>query len=132
LIYLDSSALVKLAHLENESLELEGWLHQRRSERRVASVLAEVEVPRALLRCTSDIALRTAIVLANVDRIEVKATIRAAAAAFNEPALRSLDALHLATALELRGEITALVSYDRRMLAAAVAQGLSTVSPGLQ
>lgn len=130
MIYLDSSALVKLAHLEKESEQLEGWLRRRRSERRVASALVEVELPRALRRCTADIAFRTAIVLANVDRVDIKATIRAAAAAFGDPALRSLDAIHLATALELRDDVTALVSYDRRMLAAAVAQGLPIASPG--
>jgi uncharacterized protein len=132
LIYLDSSALVKLAHLENESGALEDWLHARRSERRVASALVEVEVPRALRRRTSDIALRTGIVLANVDRVDLTARIRAAAAAFTEPGLRSLVAIHLATALDMNGEVGALVSYDRRMLDAAAALGLPTESPGLQ
>jgi predicted nucleic acid-binding protein len=132
LIYLDSSALVKLAHVEAESLQLEEWLAGCRSQRRVASTLVEVEVPRALRRRTPDIVLRTAAVLSNVDLLDIDSGIRAAAAAFPDPMLRSLDAIHLATALRFRAELSAVVSYDRRLLDAATAVGLPAVSPGLQ
>ena len=61
-------------------------------------------------------------------------TIRATAAAFAEPTLRSLDAIHLATAQVLTNEsgteLLAFVTYDRRLLDAAKATGLPTASPG--
>src|SRR3954468_9366439 len=67
-------------------------------------------------------------------RLEIDATIRATAAAFAEPTLRSLDAIHLATAQVLTNEsgtsLHAFVTYDRRLLGCAKAAGLPTASPG--
>lgn len=66
-------------------------------------------------------------------RLEIDATIRATAAAFTEPALRSLNSVHLATAQILAQQsdatLTAFVTYDKRLLAAAQAAGLPTASP---
>jgi predicted nucleic acid-binding protein len=67
-------------------------------------------------------------------RLEIDATIRATAAAFAEPTLCSLDAIHLATAqvlaTESGAELIAFVTYDQRLLAAARTVGLPTASPG--
>ncbi len=67
-------------------------------------------------------------------RLEIDGTIRAMAAAFTEPTLRSLDAIHLATAQLLTNEsgaaLLAFVTYDRGLLDSAKALGLPTASPG--
>jgi uncharacterized protein len=68
-------------------------------------------------------------------RVEIDATVRATAVAFTEPTPRMLDATHLATAQILANEagvsLTAFVTYDRRLLAAASTVGLPTAAPGL-
>jgi hypothetical protein len=66
--------------------------------------------------------------------LELDATVRATAAAYAEPTLRSLGAIHLATAQMLAGQsgstFEAFVTYDKRLLAAAATIGLPTASPG--
>lgn len=134
MIYLDSAALVKLCHDESSTAELVNWLNERHGQALVTSALAEVEVPRALARYAPDAVASAPAQLARTYRIEIDQTVRATAAAFPEPDLRSLDAIHLATAQIVRDpsdELT-FVTYDRRLLAAAQAQGLVTASPGQQ
>ena len=119
LVYLDSSALVKLVVREPESTALVEFL-QGHSER-VSSALALSEVPRALRRAgfgTSE-RRRARQVLSRVALVDVDRRTLAAAAALDPPTLRTLDAIHLATALTLREDLTALVTYDRRLAAAA-------------
>lgn len=71
-------------------------------------------------------------VLARLDRFEIDAVIRSTAAAYADPALRSLDAIHLATAQTAASTapLTALVTYDSRLGKAADALGMTTVTPG--
>ncbi len=72
--------------------------------------------------------------LAKLDRIEVDAAIRATAAAYVDPYLRSLDAIHLATADELVASgktVSAFVTYDHKLAAAARLGGLAVVAPGV-
>ncbi|MDT4990175.1 MAG: uncharacterized protein QOH97_67 [Actinoplanes sp.] len=73
-------------------------------------------------------------VVGRLFRLEIDSTIRATAAAFAEPTLRSLDAIHLATAQVLTNEsgtaLIAFVTYDRRLLESAKAAGLPVASPG--
>jgi predicted nucleic acid-binding protein len=108
-IYLDSAALVKLVREEDETRALVTWLNERAGQRLVASVLVEVEVPRALRRSQPGVLGAVAATLARIDRIELDAAIRATAAAYVDPLLRSLDAIHLATAEQLvaRGRMSA-------------------------
>jgi predicted nucleic acid-binding protein len=56
--------------------------------------------------------------------------VRRARPQLSEPILRSLDALHLASALSIATDLTAFIAYDRRLAAAAAAAGLPTVQPG--
>lgn len=73
--------------------------------------------------------------LARIDRIELDAAIRATAAAYVDPLLRSLDAIHLATADQLVAsgkEISAFVTYDKRLAEAARASSFSVVAPGAE
>jgi predicted nucleic acid-binding protein len=128
LIYLDSSALIKLVHHEPESKALLSWLVAQRLPA-VSSVLAEVEVERAIRRAAPAALPAVPAVLSTVFLFEIDAAIRRGAAVLADPLLRSLDAIHLATALEFGSELQAFVAYDSRLLTAANAKGLTAVCP---
>jgi predicted nucleic acid-binding protein len=125
--YLDSSAIVKLAVREPESLALRRYL--RRRQPLVSSALARTEVLRALLPVGEEAVARGRNVLQRLDLVRVNDRILNAAGVLLPPELRSLDAIHLATARELGGELGALVTYDDRMAAAAKRLGYRIVQP---
>ena len=129
LVYLDSSALVKLIVREPESTALAEFL-QGHSER-VASALSLTEVPRALGRAGFGAAERRRAreILTRVALVDVDRRTLAAAAALDLPTLRTLDAIHLATALTLREDLAALVTYDRRLAAAAKRADIEALAP---
>ena len=134
MIYLDSAAIVKLVHREAESDALDRWLAERPGQTRVTSALAEVEVPRAILRYAPSSQPRVLAVLGSIDRFEIDAAVRGVAASQAGEILGSLDAIHIATALVLaaelgRSEVT-FVTYHKRLLTAAGTAGLPTASPG--
>jgi predicted nucleic acid-binding protein len=131
-IYLDSAAVVKLIRVEPGSAELVAWLAARREMPLVSSALVEVEVPRALRRNGPEVLPAVPATMARLYRLEIDATVRATAGAFPDPLVRSLDAIHLATALLVRSELETFVTYDDRLLAAAAQIGLPTASPRLQ
>jgi hypothetical protein len=133
-IYLDSSGVVKLIRVETSTAELVAWLGHRESTALVSSALAEVEVPRALRRHAPAALEGAQAVLSRLYIVEIDATVRATAAAYDIRTLRSLDAIHLASAELLAREsegLEALVAYDERLLDAATSIGLPAVSPGL-
>lgn len=116
---------------EPESEALADWLDDRPEARLISSVLAEVELRRALRRTEPDLIDEVPALLEHLDRYEIDAGVRRCAASFIDPGLRSLDAIHLATATLLAGRgLDAFVSYDRRLLAAAEAESLPVASPG--
>lgn len=131
MLYLDTSALVKLVRREPESAALAEWLAGRESEL-VSSVLVEVELPRAIRRTGPT---RLAAVPPLLDRLalaEIDDVVRATAASYDVAGLRSLDAIHLATAEAVFGPIlAAVVSYDLRLLEAVEGRGLPVAHPGL-
>jgi predicted nucleic acid-binding protein len=133
-IYLDSAAVVKLVRQEAHSADLVTWLNAHQDVPLVSSALVEVEVPRALRRAAPQALVGVPAAVGRLFRLEIDGTIRATAAAFAEPTLRSLDAIHLATAHVLVNEsgatLTAFVTYDRRLLSSAQTAGLPTASPG--
>jgi predicted nucleic acid-binding protein len=132
-IFLDSAAIVKMIRREKESAALESWLTQQPDKELVASSLVLTEVPRALRRSDPGRLAAVPTVLARLDRIPIDDTVLATAAAYADPMLRTLDAIHLASAqsMVLEGmELTALVTYDKRLLAAAADIGLPTAAPG--
>jgi len=100
----------------------------------VSSALAEIEVARAIARRAPASQPRVPVVLGSVARLGIGQAVRALAATYPDPALRSLDAIHIATAQVLAAELgeppAAFVTYDRRLLAAAAAAGLTTACPG--
>lgn len=129
LVYLDSSALVKLVVTEPESRALMELL--RAQPDRVSSAVALTEVPRALRRAGfgNRERRRARELLARVALVDTDRRILAAAAALEPPALRTLDAIHLATALAVREDLVALVTYDRRLRAAAERAHLDVLAP---
>ncbi|WFF02865.1 type II toxin-antitoxin system VapC family toxin [Micromonospora sp. WMMD964] len=134
MIYLDSAAVVKLVRQEACSAELVSWLNAHPDAALVSSALVDVEVPRALRRSAPQALIGVPAAVGRLFRLEIDSTIRATAAAFAEPMLRSLDAIHLATAQVLTNEsgteLVAFVSYDRRLLDCAKEVGLPVASPG--
>ncbi|MEP6592163.1 MAG: type II toxin-antitoxin system VapC family toxin [Acidobacteriota bacterium] len=125
--YLDSSAIVKLAVREPESLALRRYL--RRKQPLVSSALARTEVLRALLSAGDEAIIRGRAVLQRIDLVRVNDRILNAAGALRPPELRALDAIHLASAQELGTELRALVTYDDRMVTAARQLGCRVVQP---
>ena len=127
LAYLDASALVKLVVEEPESAALRVALGSW--PRRASSRIVVVEVVRAARRralSTERLALR---LLANIALLEDDNRLLASAALSEPTDLRTLEAIHLASALRLRRNLAAFVSYDERQLAAAAAAGLPVASP---
>ena len=131
MLYLDTAALVKLVRREPESDALTDWLADRALPW-VTSALAEVELVHALRRTDHDLLGSVPALLEHLYRCEIDSLVRATAAAFSDPLLRALDAIHLATAEAVLGrDLTAFVTYDRRLLAAARSRGLPTEAPGM-
>jgi uncharacterized protein len=126
LLYLDASALVKLVVDEAGTGAMVARVRGARGV--VTSVIAGVEVPRAVAR-TAD-AVRATELLDRSTLVDVSQDIIRRAATLEPSSVRSLDAIHVATALALGPEIDAFVTYDRRQAAAAAAAGLVVESPG--
>ena len=126
-IYLDSSAIVKLAVTEKESTALRRYLHRRGPL--VASALARTEVARSLLPLGPIAVQRGHDVLSRLELIRVTDRVLLEAGSLRPADLRSLDAIHLTTMLQLGVSLRRLVTYDARMSAAAVALGISAVAP---
>jgi uncharacterized protein len=136
LIYLDSAAAVKLLHSEADSTALQDFLDARLDVEWVSSSLLEVETYRALARAIGPADMPTVInqfhaLLDLIDRVEIDSGIRILAQTVTPPSVRSLDAIHLATALRLRdqGRLTTFVTYDKRLAEAASAAGLPVDVP---
>ncbi|MQB00373.1 MAG: PIN domain-containing protein [Actinobacteria bacterium] len=125
--YLDSSALVKLAVREAESVALRRYIGKRRPL--VSSALARTEVVRALLPLGPQAVQRGSGVLARVDLIRISDRVLSAAGTLLPLELRSLDAIHLATAQQIGDELAQIVTYDDRMAAGASHLGWKTVRP---
>jgi uncharacterized protein len=129
LIYLDSSALVKLAITEPESAELSRWLAGQPNLLHVSSVVIRVEVPRAVWRADPTALPESYRVIRRVVEVELTDEVMGRAASVRPASLRAIDAVHLASALTLRRELTAFVAYDKRLLTAARDAELHTASP---
>lgn len=130
LLYLDSSAILKLVIEEPESLALLSVLETFPD--RASSALARVEVLRAVRRAggTRVELGRASEVLARIAMISVDDDVLTRASELEPGELRSLDAIHLATALSLGKQLGALATYDRRMSAFAKRLRLRALSPG--
>jgi len=129
-IYLESSALVKLALTEPESAALAGWLAERADQPLVSSALYRAEVPRAVWRAEPGALPRSYRLIRRIARVALTADVLDNSATLPPQALSPAHAIHLASALALREEITAFVAYEPDLLAAAADAGLPVASPG--
>lgn len=125
--YVDSSAIVKLVIAEPESAALGKFLRRRRPL--VTSALARTEVTRAVLREGEPGIARVRVVLDRIDLVRLNDRVLEAAGVLLPAELRSLDAIHLATARLLGSDLGHVVTYDERMLEAARLLGLRTAAP---
>lgn len=126
--YLDTSAAVKLLIRESESVVLRDYLdHLNPDDVPVSSALLETELRRFGLRFDLSQTVVSDL-LDRVDLVEPDRSLFAEAGLLPGPNLRSLDALHLATAL--RVDASVVVAYDHRLQQAARAVGLATTAPG--
>ena len=134
LLYADASALVRLVRDEPESASLRAFSADADI---VSSELALAEVPRAVrcaavrdARLTVDVLIgRAGDTLDAVALLPLDRALLLAAGALAEPALRALDAIHIASAVDL-GPLDGFVTYDERQAAAARLAGLRTMSRG--
>jgi predicted nucleic acid-binding protein len=126
LTYVDSSAIVKLAVSEPESRSLRRYLARKPL---VTSALARTEVARALLPLGPEAVARGEEVLRRVQMLRVNDRVLVAAGRMTPPELRSLDAVHLASARELGRSLRCIVTYDARMADAASAIGCTVAGP---
>ncbi len=133
LYYADASAIVKLVRDEPESAALRAFLDHAEL---VSCELVLTEVPRAVRRAAADdprlplaaLIVRAGEIIDALALLPLDRGLLAAAGALAEPALRALDAIHVAAAADL-SPLDAFVSYDERQAAAARLAGLRTVSP---
>jgi predicted nucleic acid-binding protein len=127
-LYLHSSALLKLIFAEAQSEALRHFLQADAEALKVSSQLAGTEVLRACRRLDSSALPSAHALLQSVDLIALLPAVTDAAAELEPPELRTLDAIHLASALTLQAPT--LVAYDRRLIAAAQGHGIPVASPG--
>jgi len=126
-VYLDTSAVVKLVVREAQSEALEAWLRGR--VRLASSALLRTELLRAVRREEPRQLDRARATFAAFSLHAIETDILEVASGLDPIALRALDAIHLATALRLGDELEALVTYDQRMIDGARLLGLPVASP---
>ena len=134
MIYLDSCAMVKLLIEEPESNALDSHLAQQNHAgvHAISSQLSITEVHRALIRHGADETIHDEAdaMLAAYATLPLEPILESAGR-LPQPALRSLDALHLATARMLGPAVTQFITYDKRLVTAATELGLPVVTPGI-
>ena len=129
MIYFDTSALVKLVFDETESAALAEWLTLRADVPKVSSDLSTIELLRTCRRVDEGAVEGAVLLLGGIDLLPMDRAIVEKAATLIPTELRSLDAIHLASALSVKTNLTALVAYDVRLCSAAAEAGIEVVSP---
>lgn len=126
--YLDTSALVKLVVAGSETAALRTWLG-REDRDPVSCDLARAELMRAVRRATPELVLRAREVLDSLTLTTVTTTTFDAAGRLDPALLGTLDAVHLAAALDLGDDLESIVTYDDRLAHAARSNGISVTAP---
>jgi predicted nucleic acid-binding protein len=129
-IYLDSSALVKLALAEPETAALTRWLAERADQPLISSALYRAEVPRAIWSAEPGALPRSYRMLKRIARVALTPDVLDNSATLPPQSLSAAQAIHLASALAVKRDLTAFVAYDERLLAAAKDAGLPVAAPG--
>ncbi|MDT7553875.1 MAG: uncharacterized protein QOI16_2411 [Pseudonocardiales bacterium] len=130
MIYVDTSALLKL--LKDDEPEAAALRHfvDETDPDLVSSALLAVEARRGTLRNRPDGLPMVDLLLHDVTLLSVSDAVIESAGRLPDPLLRSLDAIHLATALLIREDVEAVLTYDERLATAAAAHDLPVVTPG--
>jgi uncharacterized protein len=128
MIYLDTSAALKLVVAEPETGRLELWMASRAGVPRVSSRLLRIEMLRAVTRAAPHRMSRANVVLSAIALLSID-DVAPAAEVIGDKTLRSLDAIHLATAHGIRTDLSAFVCYDKRLRDCAHALGLPVEAP---
>ncbi|HYT78795.1 MAG TPA: type II toxin-antitoxin system VapC family toxin [Actinomycetota bacterium] len=126
-LYLDSSAILKLVVPEPETGAVRDLL--RSWPERVSSVIASIEVERAARRVGSGVIRRARTVLSSIGLVELDDAVVRSAATLQPVGLRTLDAIHLASALSLGRDLGAVCTYDRRLGEAAASTKIEVLAP---
>ncbi|MGH8980602.1 MAG: type II toxin-antitoxin system VapC family toxin [Acidimicrobiales bacterium] len=129
MIYLDSSALMKLVCEEPETEALRDWLVSQPEVPVVTSELGRAEILRASRRAEARASTEARAVIADADLVSLDRGVQDLACEIGDPPLRTLDALHLASAVLPGDGLTAFAAFDRRLLGAARSAGLPIVFP---
>lgn len=132
LYYVDTSAVIKLLVEETYSKEFAAFYDDHASAEWVSSALLRIELTRAISRVAPVLLPDARDLLTAFSYIAIDDEIVDAAIDEPDRGLRSLDAIHLATARVLAPELNALVAYDDRLIRAATDAGLVTLSPGTE
>lgn len=144
MIYFDTCALMRLVRQDERTPALSRFIDENAGSRWFASELAKAEIARAVRRVNHsdhgrlldaerlEAELRHAENLCDhLDLVPVSSRVLSDAATLRQPFLRTLDAIHLATAMAIRTGISAFVTYDKRLASAAEETGLPVVAPGV-
>jgi predicted nucleic acid-binding protein len=115
---------------EAQSSALREYLAEHPTEPLVSSVLIAIETRRAVLREAVTLLPRADLLLTRVGQVGLSHAVVESASRLPDPALRSLDAIHLSTALLLRDELSAFMTYDKLLAAIARSHRLPVVAPG--
>jgi predicted nucleic acid-binding protein len=126
--YLDTFAAVKLVVAERGSAGLQRWL-TKHQDGVVSSDLLRTELQRATRRGAPEHMERARAVLESITVVTLVRSTFERAAELEPDLLRSLDALHLAAALELGDDLEGIITYDDRLAAAAHHYGIRVVAP---
>ena len=142
MIYFDTCALLKLIREDTDSPALGAFIDARPDTRWFSSELARAELARTVRRINhddrgrliDDARLRVELgyveaLWERLDLIAVSTRVLNDAAAIEQPFLRTLDAIHLAAAASMRASLSAFVTYDKKLAAAATEAGLPALSP---
>lgn len=126
--YIDTSALVKLVVSEAETEALRSWISMEDSTP-VSSDLARTELLRAVRRAAADQVVQARAVLDSITLLVITTSIFEAAGRLDPTILRTLDAVHVAAALELGDDLMGMITYDDRLADAARSNGITVVTP---
>jgi uncharacterized protein len=127
LIYIDTSALLRLVFPDDTTSALKGFLQS--DPDLVSSTLLEIEARRGTLRRAPHRLPRVDALVGEVETVGISQAVVESASRLPDPMLRSLDAIHLATALLIREDIEVLLTYDDRLAVAARSHGIEVATP---
>src|ERR1700722_3340593 len=128
MIYLDTSAALKLVMPEAETAGLELWIAERAGVPRISSRLLRIEMLRSVARTAPQRISRANVVLSSIALVSID-DVASTAEVIGDRTIRSLDAIHLAAAHRLRADHPAFVRYDKGLGHSAQALGLPVEAP---